>query len=124
METAQRYSPKREAIRQELLRSKDHPGAEELYDRLKGEFPDLSLATVYRNLASFREEGEAVRVATVDGTDRFDGNTRPHAHFVCERCGAVLDVESPLPELTSLFTLPGDPRAVSLTFYGICDHCR
>lgn len=66
--------------------------------RLKPDIPDLSLGTVYRNLALFREEGKAMSVATVAGQERFDGRTHPHAHFICEKCGRVDDVDAVLPE--------------------------
>ena len=36
------------------------------------------------------------RVGTVNGQERYDGRTRPHAHFICNRCGRVAD----LPPLT------------------------
>ena len=124
METVRRHSRKREAIRDALLRAEDHPSAEELYARLKPLYPDLSLGTVYRNLALFRESGEAVCVATVAGQERFDGRTHPHAHFICRACGAVLDVDMQLPEELLQRGLPGDVREYALTFYGVCDHCQ
>ena len=124
METQRRSSRKREVLREELLRARDHPGAEELYARLRPRFPDLSLGTVYRNLALFREEGTAVCVATVDGQERFDGRTEPHAHFICERCGRVTDVSAALPAELPGAGVPGRVRAWALTFYGVCDHCE
>ena len=51
METARKHSKKREAILEALRSAKDHPSAEMLYSRLKSVYPDLSLGTVYRNLA-------------------------------------------------------------------------
>ena len=55
MESTRRQSKKRDAIREILLASYDHPSVEEIYRRLKPDIPDLSLGTVYRNLALFRE---------------------------------------------------------------------
>ena len=49
-----RHSPKREAILECLRSSICHPSAEWVYAQLKPRIPDLSLATVYRNLARFR----------------------------------------------------------------------
>ena len=124
METVRRHSRKREAIRDALLRAEDHPSAEELYARLKPLYPELSLGTVYRNLALFLETGEAACVATVAGQERFDGRTHPHAHFICRACGAVLDVDMQLPEELLRGKLPGRVREYALTFYGVCDHCQ
>lgn len=125
METVRRHSKKREAIRQALVECKDHPSADVLYARLKPLYPDLSLGTVYRNLALFREEGEAVCVATVAGQERFDGCTHPHAHFICEKCSAVIDVDAPMPdESLRHIPLPGSVREYALTFFGVCENCK
>ena len=87
METARKHSKKREAILEALRSAKDHPSAEMLYSRLKSVYPDLSLGTVYRNLAFFINDGEITSVGTVAGQERYDADTSPHAHFICRRCG-------------------------------------
>ncbi len=92
MEKKRNYSKKREAILAALRSTDAHPTAEWIYQTLKPRFPDLSLGTVYRNLAQFREEKLAVSVGVVNGQERFDANVKPHTHFICERCGAVIDV--------------------------------
>ena len=86
MEKARRYSPKREAIL-ECLRSTDsHPAAEWVYAQLKPSIPDLSLATVYRNLGQFRKDGTIQVIGNVDGEERYDGDISPHSHFICRSC--------------------------------------
>ena len=127
METNRRYSSKREAILSLLRGSKNHPSAEEIYTRLKPEYPDLSLGTVYRNIALFRADGDVVCVGTVDGQDRFDADTHPHAHFICEKCGRVVDLEESFlpeasyPELREKYGFI--PRTHGTTFYGRCADC-
>ena len=98
METVRKHSKKREAILEALRCAKDHPSAEMLYSRLKGTYPDLSLGTVYRNLAFFINDGEITSVGAVAGQERYDADTSPHAHFICRLCGRVLDVETPALE--------------------------
>ncbi len=88
-----KHSRKREAILGALRSTKTHPSAEWIYAQLKPLYPDLSLGTVYRNLSLFREEGRIISVGTVNGQERFDADTSPHAHFVCDRCGAVIDMD-------------------------------
>ena len=121
-----RRSVKREAMLS-LLRSTDaHPGAEWVYRKLQAEFPDLSLGTVYRNLRQLEEEGLIVSVGVVDGAERFDAVTRPHAHFVCTRCGAVTDLELPdgpalrrrAQELSG-----GKVSGCEVRFTGLCRSC-
>ena len=121
-----RHSRKRDAILNCIRQSRVHPSAEWIYAQLKPEHPDLSLGTVYRNLALFRESGEVVCVATVRGADRLDACTEPPAHFICEQCGAVLDVDVPQDDLRSdLETRYGvRVRRSELLFRGVCSACR
>lgn len=75
-----------------MLESRAHPTAEMVYQQLKPEMPRLSLGTVYRNLQQMAREG---RLTELDGpVTRFDAVTRPHTHFRCRACGAVLDLET------------------------------
>ena len=122
MQQATRYSPKREAILQCLRSTTCHPSAEWVYSQLKPQIPDLSLATVYRNLARFRSEGAVQVIGSVNGEDRYDGNVVPHGHFICRACGAVLDlphIPVEIPNLTSV----GREDGYSVTFYGCCNDC-
>ena len=88
-----RYSQQRENIYQYLLASRIHPSAEMIYTDLKEEHPDLSLGTVYRNLKLLEELGKVRRVTSHQGSDRYDAICGDHAHFVCQGCGAILDMD-------------------------------
>lgn len=123
---ARKYSKKREAIYEALRNTTEHPSAEMLYTRLKPEYPDLSLGTVYRNLAMFVKDGSAVSVGTVAGQERYDAETRPHAHFICAECGSVLDVWLAQSELAGPGGRAGDGGSVTghaLSFSGTCRGC-
>ena len=87
-----KYSRQREAIRNRLAGRLDHPTAETLYAELKNDYPNLSLATVYRNLKQMAENGEIGSFSTESAT-RYDPNTMPHSHFFCKKCGCVLDID-------------------------------
>ena len=107
----------------ECLRSTTcHPSAEWVYAQLKPRIPDLSLATVYRNLARFRAEGAVQVIGCVDGEDRYDGNTAPHGHFICRTCGAVIDLP-PIPVEPPDMSEVGQPDSYGVTFYGRCSGC-
>ena len=120
---ARKRSRKRDAIYECVCATKSHPTAEWVYGQLKPTIPDLSLGTVYRNLAMFRQEGKIVSVGTVDGMERFDANTVPHAHFVCTHCNAVIDVDVPLPEELIAAVDCGSVHHCELTFFGVCKSC-
>lgn len=127
MEKATRYSKKREAILEAIRSTKTHPSAEWVYQTLKPDFPDLSLGTVYRNIARFREEGLVISVGTVNGQERFDGNVCPHTHFVCRSCGAVLDLPGFTPDALDQDRIAAQHGVTidhyELIFYGECPHC-
>ena len=128
MESTRRQSKKRDAIREILLASYDHPSVEEIYRRLKPDIPDLSLGTVYRNLTVLLEEGQIITVGKVDGQERYDARTTPHAHFVCRGCRRVLDVF--LPDVVSGLYGEVESRlgchteGYTLTLHGLCAGCR
>ncbi|MBQ3356899.1 MAG: transcriptional repressor [Oscillospiraceae bacterium] len=122
--TARKHSKKRDAILECIRSTGSHPSADWVYAQLKPELPDLSLGTVYRNLAAFKQEGVIASVGTVDGAERYDWRTFPHPHFICTHCGAVLDVDEidPPQELAKRVKC-GSVRDCVLTFYGICNQC-
>ena len=127
MEPATKQFRKRNAIL-ECLRSTDqHPSAETVHEMLQAEHPDISLATVYRNLALFKKQGLIQSIGTVNGIERFDANTDPHVHFVCTGCDAVLDfpqVEVPTSLGTNAEKQTGCQIAgCQLTFTGLCQNC-
>ena len=127
METTTKQFRKRNAILSYLRSTDTHPSAEMVYSHLKQEYPDISLGTVYRNLAMFKEKGEIISVGTVNGVERFDGNTMPHVHFVCTGCEAVSDLpQIAVPEeLNREVTAQtgGTIDMCQLTFTGRCNQC-
>lgn len=117
------FSSKRELIYSTLCSTKSHPSAKWVYEQLKEDYPDLSLGTVYRNIALFKEKGMAIPVANVLGEERLDGDTSPHAHLVCKCCGRIDDIDMPS------LTLNGDTDGfstdfVAVTYFGICNTCN
>ena len=128
MESATKQFRKRNAIL-ECLRSTDtHPSADMVHEMLKADHPDISLATVYRNLSLFKKQGLIQSVATVGGIERFDANTAPHVHFICSGCDAVLD----FPQIEVPTSLGAEAEeqtgchinGCQLTFTGLCQNCN
>ena len=127
METKCKQFRKRNAILTCLRSTHAHPSAETLHEMLQSQHPDISLATVYRNLALFKQQGLATSVATVKGVERFDGNTDPHVHFICTDCDAVID----LHQLQTPQALQSEAEACiggkvgtcQLSFTGQCRTC-
>lgn len=126
MEKKLRYSHQREMIYQYLLSSTGHPSAEMIYSDLKTQIQDLSLGTVYRNLKLLEELGKVRRVASFQGSERYDACCGDHVHFLCQRCGCVRDVKSADSEAIRAAVSLGDGYRLSkldLTVTGICPSC-
>lgn len=128
MDVKRKNSKKRSAILEALASVKEHPTAEMLYAALKPEIPELSLGTVYRNLSVLAQEGLVVRVAHVDGQERYDARTEPHCHFVCRMCNRVLDLDVPDligPICEKISKESGcETESYTLSFSGLCDKCK
>ena len=127
MEGTAKHFRKRDAILNCLRQTTVHPSAEWVYAKLKPEIPDLSLGTVYRNLALFKQQGLITSLGTVNGVERFDGNINPHVHFICTDCGAVQDIEG-MPQLPSLrasaeHDLGSQIQGCQITLTGLCRDC-
>ncbi len=126
MEVSAKQFRKRNAILAYLRSTTAHPSAEMVFTDLKQQIPDLSMGTVYRNLSLFKQQGLAMSVATVNGVERFDGNTDPHVHFICSDCGAVIDLmDLHIPQTLMTQAENGGARVDScqLSFTGTCKSC-
>ena len=125
MESTRRQSKKRDAIREILLASYDHPSVEEIYRRLKPDIPDLSLGTVYRNLAALSVSGEILSLSVGDGFEHFDGNAAPHAHLHCRSCGKIFDAPVHGDPLADIARANGfEPETSIYIEYGVCEKCK
>ena len=117
---------KRERIHEFLRASEDHPTAAQTHKALLGELPQLSLGTVYRNLEVLVSQGVVEEVPSAGGT-RYDGNPKPHHHFICERCGAIDDLHLVAPRsLAQKLRRARGRRAmrIKIDFFGLCEACE
>ena len=125
MEQGTKQFKKRNAILACLRGTDVHPSADWVYAEIKHEYPDISLGTVYRNLALFKQQGLIQSLGTVNGIERFDGNVDPHVHFICSNCDAVIDLHQiPMPRYNREECGGCHIESCSLTFTGICGSCQ
>jgi Fur family peroxide stress response transcriptional regulator len=127
MKSKYRRSRQREALLKILQQADNHPTASWIYDRLKSGFPRLSLGTVYRNLLILTEQGLIRKIDCGSTFDRYEANSRPHYHFICEQCNAIYNLTTPVmrhPEKR----LPGLEQfrihSHMMEFFGLCPHCQ
>ena len=121
-----KYRRQRESIKDYLNSTTEHPTADTVYLNVRKEFPNISLGTVYRNLNLLAEIGDAIKIPTPNGGDRFDGRTIPHYHFCCTCCGRVMDLDIEQMDFineTAGKNFDGIIENHSMMFYGTCNEC-
>ena len=119
-----RFTPQREHVYAVLLQKRDHPTAEEVFLRVKGEMPDISMATVYNGLDALVRSGLARQVTVDRGAARFCPNMQEHCHFYCDTCNNVFDIELPKNGPATI-GLPKGFKAsrYEIAIHGACPHC-
>lgn len=120
-----KHSTKRDAICEVLGAKRDHPTADMVYERVREKYPEISLATVYRNLSQLCADGTLIKIGAA-GRERYDIDVSDHTHFFCDTCGDVYDIFTPLC-LGGLESaeeeIGGKIKFTSTTFRGICKKC-
>lgn len=130
MEAAQvrrRGSRQKNAVAAAVCYLNCHPTADQVFSRVRNDFPGVSLSTVYRNLGILVDEGELLALTGPGGEVHYDHRTGEHCHVQCRSCGRVCDVNMEPVDFTTL--LPADLQGfkideVSVTFTGICAGCN
>lgn len=124
--TVNKFSRQREAIKEYLANTTEHPTADTVYMKIRAIYPNISLGTVYRNLNLLAEQGEIIKIKCHDGSDRFDGRAKPHYHFVCNNCRSVLDLEMESIDHINKIAgagFKGKIEGHETFFYGKCPNC-
>jgi Fe2+ or Zn2+ uptake regulation protein len=110
----------------EAVKQLFHPTAEEVYGMVAREHPNVSKATVYRNLNLLADKGQIRRVQLLDAAIRFDGSLSNHFHAQCRGCGQVLDVaaEQTFQDMSGILADQGFwVEGQEVLFHGLCASC-
>lgn len=119
-----RSTPQRYAVMAFLLEQAGHPTAAEIFEAVNRVDPRSSRATIYNNLRDLVRAGLVREVAMEGRAARFDAKGSRHHHFICDRCGAIEDMdwyEAPRPAASSLGKRV--LRECELIFRGLCAKC-
>ena len=105
----------------------DHPTSADVYEVVRQKYPNISRATVYRNLGVLANRGEVLRVEVPNGADRYDFFNKPHYHAKCRVCGQIFDVD--MPYLADLPARVADAHGFrieghEIIFDGVCSGCQ
>lgn len=122
-----RHTIQRTLVYEAVNRLQCHATADEIYESIAKEHPNISRATVYRNLNLLAEEGKIRRLEIPGGADHFDHRCHDHLHVRCEKCGRVFDVDGEY--ITGLEKAIQNDHGFKFTGYdilfrGICPDCQ
>lgn len=121
------YSKQREKILGTLRANAVHPTAEYIYGIMKRKDPNVSLATVYRNLNQLANLGVIKRIEGLESSVHYDHNTHEHYHFICDNCKKIFDIEADIAPNIKLNTQKQTGFLVlghEITFHGLCSECQ
>lgn len=104
-----------------------HATVGEVFSAARQRRPRIGFSTVYRALARLRDLGLISEVRVPGRGPAVYEPARPgHAHFLCDRCGSVEDVDYALPPpvLDEIARRCGqDISGAFLTLHGTCTRC-
>ncbi len=89
-----RMTEQRRIIIDELDKTRTHPTADEIFEKVRQTMSRISLGTVYRNLEILADQGRIKKIQVPGGPMRFDARTEEHSHIRCKVCGRVDDIEA------------------------------
>lgn len=117
-------SVQRLAVMHYLMNHFTHPTVDEIYTHLSANMPTLSRTTVYNTLKLLAEKGAVLQLTIDEKNVRYDGNTDPHAHFICLGCGCVHDVKPIRLEHVNLTQYKNLRITETQVYYkGYCEEC-
>ena len=122
-----KYSKQRELILKTLQEYAIHPTADVLYAKIKTKAPEISLATVYRNLNLLAENGVIKKIEGLDNAAHFDHNMRRHYHLLCTECQQVFDIPAdvlPMIDKNVAQKTGMMIESYDISFRGICPKCQ
>lgn len=87
--------------------------------------PTLSKTTVYNTLKLFSEKGAALMLTIDENRVNFDGDTSPHTHFLCKRCGKIYDLQIPtvVKEVIGMSVAGHQISEIHYYYKGVCKTC-
>lgn len=117
----------REIILRTIETSTSHPTADDVFQLVRQQLPNISLGTVYRNLGLLTDIGKIRKITVPGEADRFDQNETWHDHLICAQCGKVMDITLDItpPIMQQLAEKSGmEILGYSLVAHCICPACN
>ena len=116
------------AILAALTEGRAHVTAQEVYEAIQDDHPEIGFATVYRFLRKMTEQGFVTEVRMGGLPARYELTPRRHHdHLTCEACGKIVEFEN--SQIENLQAQVADQHGFKLThhvleLYGYCSNCQ
>ena len=120
-----RFSYQRDIIYKSICGVETHPTAADVLTMVKLHIKNISMGTIYRNLAQLVKK-KLIRELNISGVSHYDGNMTPHQHFICNKCNSIIDYSTlnDWNEKMMIETNKFDIQAVDIMFSGLCQRCK
>ena len=119
-----RPSHQRVVVMEYLIKHPSHLTAEEVYNGLSTETSTLSKTTIYNTIRLFKDSGAVNAVHIGVEPERLDSITHPHAHFYCNVCHQIHDVEIDHDLWQQVRNIvPDNAEELQILFRGVCSDC-
>ncbi|MFP4597022.1 MAG: Fur family transcriptional regulator [Persicimonas sp.] len=120
----ERRTEQRDAMRRVFDEAKRPLTAQEVLDLAQEHVPGLGIATVYRNLKAFVDEGVLIPVDLPGEPSRYESvDLEHHHHFQCDECGLVFDIPG-CPNIKSIVPADYSVTRHEILMYGVCPTCN
>ena len=118
-----KITPQRLVVLKYLDEHRTHPTADRIYSDLKQNTPSLSKTTVYNSLDTLQKNHIIQSLTISPSEQRYDIKTTTHHHFLCKRCGAIIDIDIGCPNEKKILQEGHKVEEVQGYFKGICKTC-
>jgi Fe2+ or Zn2+ uptake regulation protein len=121
-----RVTSQRLLIERALREHGGHLTAEQVHELVEPVLPGVTQQTVYSTLALLADLGVARRVVAPGPSTRFEVVARDHHHMICERCGAIEDLQARVPVAAATRAARESgfvPASAGVTVLGLCSRC-
>lgn len=118
-----KVTPQRLIILKYLGENFTHPTTDKIYSDLKSNNPSLSKTTVYNSLEILEKHG-IIQSITISGSElRYDIKQGMHHHFLCKKCGKIVDIDIECPNVERLSSYGHKVEEIHGYIKGICKEC-
>lgn len=122
-----KVTPQRKAILETLCRLNTVKSAQQLFQEVLKDLPQINFSTVYRNLSLLVEKDILCQIPTGDKMlYKLKKSDSHHHHIICKSCGASETIDfCPMKQIKKdIYNTGFIPTEHRFEIYGYCSKCR